>query len=133
MNERIGLEVEATVRDKDMPADQRESIVDMLGAAGHAANGAPDKTQAIAEAVQSMAIFLSRQARHETARTRDAIAFHASMCPMAGAGRVALTMWQYRRHVTAVAAVFLGSLGLSRAPWMGKLMDALAAAAGVGP
>ena len=122
-SERIGIEIEQTVREISMPPDQREAIDDMLGTAGHAANGAPDKQQAIAEAVQSMAVFLARQARHENRRISDAVSSHAQACSMLKASRFAIYMWQYRRHITAVAAVAVGSLSIAHAPWMSRLMD----------
>ena len=70
-----------------------------------------------------MAVFLARQARHENRRISDAVSSHAQACPMLKASRVAIYMWQYRRHITAVAAVAVGSLSIAHAPWMSRLMD----------
>ena len=121
-SQRIGIEIETTVRDTALPHDQREAIVDMLGTAGHAANGAPDKQQATAEALQAIAVFLARQARHEHQRRIEDIDNHERRCPLrAGPAGILGKIYPFRWPLAAVASV--ACLSPFVAPSIVRLID----------
>ena len=104
------MEVEETVRDSRLPHSHKEAVMDMLTAAGNATNGAADKIQALAEAVEGIAIFLSRQARHEQSRTDHAVSAHATACPLrSGPGGYLGRVYAFRWPIAVVLCVALFS------------------------
>jgi hypothetical protein len=98
-----------------LPADDErlDPLRDMLHASHYAANGAPDKTDAIAAAVGSVALFLAREKLHEGKRLEEAMQVHATACPLrAGPGGKLRGVWLFRWQLTVLVAIFIVSVSV---------------------
>ena len=81
------VEVQSKIKGSDLRESHKDAITDMLMSAGKATNGVQDKTQAITEAIATLAICFARDAfyRREDFRALmdEALSKHTSNCPLA--------------------------------------------------
>jgi hypothetical protein len=79
--------VKGEVHDSDLRPSHKADISDLLLRAGNATNGTPDKTQALTEAVASLAICFARDALYRREDLRElidaALTRHQNDCPLA--------------------------------------------------
>ena len=112
---KIGIALELVARDEHCPQDQKEAAIDMLLCADQAMNDAPDLTvlerlKALADAVASQGVYLSRLPRHEAARAERLIRTHTVDCPLRNgiSGRYA-ALYPYRWPIVVLVAVLIMS------------------------
>lgn len=78
--------VQDQVQDSDLGIGHKEALDDMLLATYKATNGAPDKIQALTEAVSSLGVCVARDAIHRRDDFREiideALAKHKQDCPL---------------------------------------------------
>lgn len=84
--EKIKVMREQVQGSKDLGQGHKDALTDMLIATSHAANGAPDKIQALTEAMVSFGICIARDALHRPSDFRsilnDSLETHTKNCPL---------------------------------------------------
>jgi len=90
------IEVQAKIQGSDLRDTHKDAITDMLKSAGKATNGVQDKTQALTEAIATLAICFARDAlyRREDFRALmdEALTKHTANCPLAADGGKGLSV-----------------------------------------
>lgn len=89
MNEESKEKVERTrayLLGSGLAEDTKDGLQGLLDAAGKAANGTPDKLQAIADAMLALAIHEVKQAVRLPAMVKGAVEAHAMGCPLNSPG-----------------------------------------------
>ena len=96
-----------------LPVDTKDGLQNLLDAAGHAANGAEDKLQAIGDAMLALALHEVKLAVRLPGTMEDAVKAHATQCK----GKIPdgkfgwLFMFRWPVAVFACAAVFSPHFG----------------------
>jgi hypothetical protein len=108
------IEVQAKIQGSDLRETHKDAITDMLRSAGKATNGVPDKTQALTEAIATLAICFARDAlyRREDFRALmdEAMSKHTANCPLVADGSKGVSVRGTWGRVSVPAA--LGAVAL---------------------
>jgi len=111
---RIALTLAQVAEAKELDHDHRDALSDMLVSAESAANGTPDKIEAIARATANIAIVISRGELRGPHVLATALENHTLACPMRAptVGRLAaLYPFRWPLAVIVAAAVFSPFVG----------------------